>query len=136
MKTIKLILISILLSGFVLVGHAQNQFGSCSAAFLNNKLVVDDYSPKGRCVLSQDTKGFLNVAEAIYEDSKWHQTTPIEFMVAIRDKNTQTLMMYSTEVYQKIELQKVMIQCQKGDHIVLLTLKNKYSLPHNEILVQ
>jgi len=136
MKTLKTIASVILLSSITFLGQGQEHFSSCSAAFLDNKLIVDDYSPRGRSILSQNAQGSLTVAEATFEDNKWYQTALIDFMVAIRDKNTQTLMMYSTEKYQKIDLQRVMAQCQKGDHIVLLTTKNKYALPHNEILVQ
>ena len=127
---------SILLLGIALVSHGQNQFSSCSAAFLDNKLVVDEYSPTGKCTLTQEAKGSLTVAEATYENNQWHQTATIDFMVAIRDKNTKTLMMFSPEIYKKLDIQKVISQCKKGDSIVVLTLKNAYALPHNEILVQ
>ncbi|MEZ4903243.1 MAG: hypothetical protein R2822_16535 [Spirosomataceae bacterium] len=136
MKTLKTLALGILLSSMILPSQGQETFSSCSAAFLDNKLIVDNYSPKGKCVLSHTTQGTLTVAEATFENNQWHQTAPIEFIVAIHDKNTQTLMMHSTEKYQKVDLQKIMAQCQKGDHIVLLTTKDKYALPHNEIVVQ
>jgi hypothetical protein len=56
--------------------------------------------------------------------------------LAIRDENTKTLTMFSGEDFRKIEVQKVLAKCKKGDSIVLLTLEKQYALPHNEILVK
>ncbi len=135
MKTRQRMISVACLVGAALVGHAQSKFSSCSAVFLDNKLVVDDYSPTGKCALTQDVQGTLSVAEATYENNHWHQTASIDFMVAIRDKNSKTLMMFSNEVYQKLDIKHILSKCKKGDAIVLLTLKDTYALPHNEIMI-
>jgi hypothetical protein len=57
------------------------------------------------------------------------------FSVAIKDKQTGTLMLFSKENYAKIDIRKILSRCHKGDSIVILTLNDEYSLPHNEILV-
>lgn len=57
-------------------------------------------------------------------------------MVAIRDKNTHTMVMYSNKTYKELDIRKVLSKCNVGDHIVLLTTDHQYALPHNEILVE
>lgn len=137
MKTVKVLLCSLLLVGTAVLSHGQDAFNSCSAAFLDKVLIVNEYSPEGTCVLPHDAKGTLTAGEAeLLGGRKANITNYIEFMVAIRDKKTKTLMMFSSEVYKKLDIQKVMEKCKKGDSIVILTLNNAYALPHNEILVQ
>ncbi|SFD81284.1 hypothetical protein SAMN05216167_107147 [Spirosoma endophyticum] len=33
------------------IGFGQHPFNNCSAAFLNNKMVVNEYSTQGKCIL-------------------------------------------------------------------------------------
>lgn len=135
MKTLQRMMSVACLVGAALVGYAQSKFSNCSAVFIDNRPVVNDYSPTGKCSLTQDAQGTLSVAEATYENNQWHQTAAIDFMVAIRDKNSKTLTMFSKEVYQKVDIKNVLSKCNKGDAIVLLTLKDSYALPHNEIVI-
>lgn len=136
MKTTKTIFTLFLAFSIGIYANTQDKFTSCSAAFLNNKIIVDKYAPEGKCRLSKNVSGKLIVAEATHENNQWHITNPFEFMIAIRDANTQTLMMYSKELYREIDIAKIMEKCRKGDSIVIMTMNEKYALPHNEILVQ
>ncbi|MCU0338930.1 MAG: hypothetical protein MUE30_03530 [Spirosomaceae bacterium] len=137
MKTTHKVFLNLCLLLSVVVVHAQDSFNSCSAAFLDTKMIVNAYTTEGKCNVSHQVTGKLLVAEVeLFEDGKANITQSIEFMVAIRDQNTKTLMMYSNEVFREVAIEKIMAKCRKGDHIVLLTLSNKYALPHNEILVQ
>ncbi len=117
-------------------GIAQNKFNDCSAIFLNKKMVVDDYSPKGKCLLQAKAKGQLTVCTAVFEDNKWHAVDKIPFRIAIRDGNTKTLLSYSDKTYKDIDINTVLSKCQKGDYILISVIENKYALPHNEILVE
>jgi hypothetical protein len=116
---------------------AQHKYTNCSAAFLNDKMLVDEYSPTGKCSLDSTATGILKVgtAELWPEREKCHITQVLPFMIGIRDYNTRTIMMYSDKVYKKVDIQEVMKKCRKGDFIVLMTMKDEYALPHNEILV-
>lgn len=115
---------------------AQGTFTSCSAAFVDSKMVVDTYSPTGKCLLATTATGDLTVqtVELSAADSK--AIDKIDFKVAIRDKATGTLHLFSNETYRQLPVQRVLASCKKGDHIVLLTLDNRYALPHNEIQVR
>lgn len=133
MKTVKALMGGLLLSGLALVSHGQQV---CSAAFLNNKMVVDEYTPKGKCSLPLTARGELTVATAELSSNESKAVDIVSFKIAIRDENTRTLTMFSGDDFRKIEIQKVLAKCKKGDSIVLLTLEKQYALPHNEILVK
>jgi hypothetical protein len=129
---------SLLSIGFVLLlqtTQAQEPFNNCAAAFLNDKLVVDNYSPDGQCRLAQNATGTLTVCTADLSPERSVPVAKIKFMVAIRDKNTKTMVMYSKDVLQSVDVAKILSKCKAGDSIVLLTLADQYALPHNEILV-
>jgi hypothetical protein len=126
------ILLTILCTHF---GFGQKSFINCSAAFLNGKMLVNEYSPSGKCSVSITEKGDLTVSTVELSSKESKAINPIMFQVAIRDKDTGTLMMVSKEGIQKIEIQKILEKCKKGDFILLLTNSDEYALPHNEILV-
>jgi hypothetical protein len=121
---------------FTLDCSAQKAFTNCSAAFLNDKIIVDEYTDQGKCALPAEATGTLTVCTASLSPEKSVPTGNIKFKIAIRDKATKTLTMFSNETYQQTDIQKVMARCHKGDSIVLLTMDDEYALPHNEILVK
>lgn len=113
----------------------QKSFNNCSAAFLNSKMLVNEYSPSGKCTVSITEKGDLTVSTVELSSTESKAINPIMFQVAIRNKKTGTLTMVSKEQIKKVAIESILSKCKKGDHIVLLTVSRKYSLPHNEILV-
>ncbi len=115
---------------------AQSDFNNCAAAFLDDKMVVDEYSTSGKCSVSIDAKGMLSVSTVDLSPTESKAVDKIRFMLAIRDKNTKTLVMYSSESYKQIAIQKVLSRCKEGDSIVVMTQDMQYALPHHEILVQ
>ena len=115
---------------------AQNKFNNCSAAFLDNKMVVDEYTTTGKCSLPATATGQLTVCTAELSPEKSRPVDAIRFKVAIRDQNTGTLTMFSNETFKRVDIQDIMARCRKGDHIVLITMADEYALPHNEILVK
>lgn len=116
--------------------RAQGSFNSCSAAFVGSKMVVNEYSTKGQCRLLATAKGELSVQTVDLSPTESKAIDKIDFKVAIRDKNTKTLRLYSNETFRQVDVQNVLTKCRKGDHIVLLTVDDRYALPHNEIVVQ
>ncbi len=135
-------MIKVICSALLLIGCAfctpalgQEAFQNCTAAFLDNKIVVDDYSPTGKCSLAATATGKMTVCTADLSPNASVAVDRITFKIAIRDHQSKTLVMFSNENYQQVDIQKVLSKCRKGDHIVLLTLDTRYALPHNEILV-
>ena len=43
---------------------AQNKFNNCSAAFLNNKMIVTEYSTRGKSAVAEKAMGELTVCTA------------------------------------------------------------------------
>lgn len=117
-------------------GFSQTAFNNCAAAFLDNKVVVDQYSPEGKCTLPLNATGDLTVATIDGSETGIFSVDKIKFKVALKDKNTGTLTMFTDENYKRLDVQKVLTRCKKGDSIILLTLDDTYALPHNEIVVQ
>jgi hypothetical protein len=114
---------------------AQGAFQNCTAAFLGSKMVVNEYAPTGKCRLPATATGELTLCTVDLSPAQSKAVDKIDFTVAIRDKDTGTLTMFSGETFRQILVQNVLAKCKKGDHIVLLTLDRRYALPHNEILV-
>lgn len=120
---------------FALSGFSQKPFTNCTAAFLNNQMIVDEYTPMGKCSLADTATGILTVCTADLSPTKSIARDKIRFKIALRDKDTGTLTMFSTETYKTVDIRKVLAGRRKGDHIVLITLDDEYALPHNEILI-
>lgn len=97
---------------------------------------MDEYSPKGKCVLPATATGKLTVCTVDLSPTTSKIVDRIPFRVAIRDKNTKTLLAFSSEEVKQVDVKTVLAKCKKGDHIVLLTVDDTYAMPHNEILVQ
>lgn len=135
MRKIKSIIFALSISLITQIGFGQKSFNNCTAAFLNSRMLVNEYSPAGKCSVSITQKGDLTVSTVELSSTESKAIDPIMFQVAIRNKNTGTLTMISKERIQKIEIQKVLEKCKKGDYIILLTVNDQYALPHNEILV-
>jgi len=115
----------------------KEDFNNCAAAFLDQKMIVDDYSPEGKCVVSSGAHGTLtvrpvtiNAGEAPVPGEK------IKFKVALRGSGDRALMLLSEKTYNEVDIQDILKQCQKGDRIVLLTLEREWALPHHEILIE
>ncbi|AKD55732.1 hypothetical protein [Spirosoma radiotolerans] len=120
------------------VSFAQQKqpFSTCSAAFIDSKMIVNLFQPTGQCRLSPKASGELTVKTIALSSTESKPLNKIPFTVAIRDKATNTLHMYSRKPMCQIPVQRVLANCKKGDNIVLLTVSNRYALPHNEILVK
>ncbi|GAB2586836.1 hypothetical protein [Spirosoma areae] len=136
MKTAAKFTFALLCSLVSTICFSQSSFSSCTAAFLDNKMVVDEYTTKGRCILPSTATGKLTVCTVNLSPTESKIVDKLPFRIAIRDKNTQALLMFSRDDVKQIDVQNVLAKCRKGDHIVLLTVSNQYAMPHNEILVQ
>ncbi len=114
---------------------APKKFNNCAAVYLNNDMLVDDYSAKGKCTISSDAKGTLHIYSVNFSLTNPTPYDQVAFKVAIRNDQTNTMWMFSDETYQQLPLEKILQKCQMGDSIILLTIDSQYSLPHHEIFV-
>lgn len=115
----------------------DNDFNTCAAAFLDNKMIVNEYTTEGKCVLATNVTGELTLRPVIFEEGKeLKMGEKIPFKIAIRGGTSRTLMMFSEKTYKEIDIQKVLKECKKGEYVVLLTTEREWSVPHGEILVE
>ncbi len=124
------------LFSFTICLSAQDRFSNCSAIFVNKKLLVDDYSPSGKCVLNSTASGDLTVNTATFDNNQWLAGKKIAFKIIIRDGLTKTLWSYSGATYEAVGIKEVLSKCKKGDSILISLIKDQYALPHNEILIE
>jgi len=117
-------------------GMAQDAPTTCVAAHVGNRMVVDEYTTKGKCRLATTATGELAVFTVDLSPTENKALDKVDFHVAIRDKETGTLRSFSEKTYRQVPVQQVLARCKPGDHIVLLTVEGRYALPHNEITVQ
>lgn len=115
----------------------QGSFSNCSAAFLGDKMIVNEYSPEGKCMISSTATGMLTVRPVtLFSDKPPIPGKKIRFKVAIRGGESKTLMLFSEKTYKEMDIQKVLKACKKGEYIVLLTLEREWAVPHSEILIE
>ncbi len=103
-------------------------------------MIVEEYSPTAKAKISKDTQGWISAGAVSLGDvskgeKKFEITEKFEFGVAIKDANTGTIILFSPKAYKKIETEKVLAKCKKGDSIIIMTTDNTFALPHNEIVV-
>lgn len=120
--------------------YGQDSFSSCSAVFLNDQMIVEEYSASSKAKISKDAQGWISagavsLGNVSKGEKKFEITEKIEFGVAIKDANSGTIILFSPKEFKKIEAEKVLAKCQKGDSIIIMTTDNTFSLPHNEIVV-
>lgn len=136
MNHLKLIFLTTLLSFGPLTASAQDSFSNCAAAFLDGRLIVDEYSPSGKSVLAASATGTFTVCTASLTETGGTPVDQIEFFVAIRDGNTGTLTMFTKKAVKEMDLVDIMSRCTAGDQLVVITTDEEYALPHNEIIIQ
>ncbi len=136
MNIVKTLLIVAFSAATASTGFAQEHFTNCAAAFLDNKMVVSEYSPAGICEIPKSATGVLTVQTADLSPHASLPTGKLAFKIALRDRNTKTLLSFSDKTYKQVDIQSILAKCQPGDAIVLLTTTNEFALPHQEILVK
>lgn len=109
---------------------------SCSAAFLDEKIIVNEYTDNGWCEISRKATGDLTVQTANLSPENSIPTGKIGFKIAIRNGQTKTLLSFSGKTWKNISIEKILAKCKVGDSIVLIITDDDFALPHNEILVK
>lgn len=115
-------------------GCSTPDYSDCAAILFNGDVLVDEFSPRGRCTIEEKKTGKLNIATVdILTETLMIPKRLLKFHVAIKNMETNTLVLLTTEAVLEIELEDVRKQCGKGDLIIILTDDKKYSLTHHEI---
>ena len=110
-----------------------DNYKDCVAILYKGKMLVDDYSPKGKCKLEQGMTGALTLATVELSDDGAKPIKNIAFKIAIRNSRTNTIWMYSDETTKEVQLEDVLKKCEQNDRIIIMTVDQQYALPHPEI---
>ncbi len=122
----------------ILYANAQNESTgrSCSVVCLNDQWIPVSYNVNAKTAISLNSTGILSVHETLDVENRnlYKRTDFIDFKVGIFKKEFDTMISFSDDTYQKIDVKEVLKQCEKGDQIVILLIdKDRYSLPHYKI---
>ena len=120
-------------SNFVEMASMSPSYSDCAAIFYKGQMLVDQYSPEGKCKIEQGMKGPLTLSAVKLGESMAIPTKTLSFQVAIRNTRTNTLWMYMADPVKEIQLEDILKECERGDRIILLPTNNRYALPHHEI---
>lgn len=116
-------------------GTSAEPYSNCTAIFYKGKMLVDDYSPDGKCRLEEGMSGRIVISTVSLSDFGAKQTGNVGFKVAIRNTKTNTIWSYSDQVLYEINLEDILKKCEAGDNIIFITTNKQHALPHNEIEV-
>lgn len=108
-------------------------YRECAVIFYDGKMLVDEYTPEGKCKVLPRQSGKLSLRTLGSSKTGCRSAELLSFRIAIRNKETNTLWMYSDQIFQEIYLDNVIQECKKGDTILIMTVDKRYSLPHHEI---
>ncbi|HPQ99314.1 MAG: hypothetical protein H6561_03090 [Lewinellaceae bacterium] len=134
---VKLLFISLMLTYHAFTAlNPQERFRSCAAAFLDDQIIVTEYTNNGICEVSSQATGILTVQTADLSPEESMPTGKLKFRLAIQDGETGTIWSYSDKTYKEIPIRDVLGKCRVGDQIVLLTVVDEYALPHSRITVK
>ena len=111
-------------------------FNECAAIFLNDKMVVSDYSPGSKCKVPFNATGNISVSTIELNLNAPFPYQSVGFKVAIHNHRTNTIWLYSEETFQSIDIKSLIDKCGEGDSIILLTVDKNFALPHNTIEIQ
>jgi len=111
----------------------SDNYRNCAAILHNGKVLVNDYSPEGKCRLEMGMRGILTVATVSLSDEGTFPQENITFKVAVKNERTNTIWMYSDQPMQELELKDVLKKCEKGDRLIIMTTDQEFSLPHHEV---
>ncbi|MEM6343586.1 MAG: hypothetical protein AAF927_06880 [Bacteroidota bacterium] len=134
MKKVVMFFYAVLFVNLIL---AQSDFSNCAAVYLNDNMVITEYSPKGISKVSLSDKGSLQLRVVTAPDGNWRVSGSAQaFRVAIRDQKTGTLVMFGDKTYRRLEISEVLRKCKAGDHILILSTNRELGITGAEILVE
>ncbi len=113
----------------------DTDYSDCAAILYNGKMLVDEYSPQGKCKVNVGMKGKLNLYTVTLSDKGGTPKRKLKFHVAILNKNTNNMWMYTKSAVEEIMLEDVLNECKKDDKIIILNVDKSIALTHHEIEV-
>ncbi|MCB0689420.1 MAG: hypothetical protein KDC53_22935 [Saprospiraceae bacterium] len=116
--------------------RAQDKTSKCAAAFIDNQILVDEYTTEGQCIIDHDARGIFAIQTVQITADQCQPTGKIKFYIAIRKSKTNTLLLYTDEPLTEVPIESILSKCHHGDSLLVIVTDNHIALPHHEILIQ
>jgi len=95
----------------------------------NGKPIGERWNTSSELSLMEGARGELTVATVDRKGDNYSPIAPVGFKLGIKNHRTNALWMYSEETFFKIDVQKVLKECEYGDQLIFITVDKKYQLP-------
>jgi hypothetical protein len=107
-----------------------------SIFFDGRRLMGNDLSTDSdKIILEQGMRGTFTVAPVIMNQGVATQGKAVPFRIAIKKKYMRSLWMYSDEVFEEVNFEDIMEECEVGDEIIFIMVNRDYFLQNYEVEV-
>lgn len=85
--------------------------------------------------IKPDAKGVFSLATVSMSEAGTVPVDPVSFRVAIKDAKTQTIWMPTDQVYQDVDLEKLLPFCSNGDELIFMPVDRRFGLLQRTVVV-
>jgi hypothetical protein len=98
---------------------------------MGNDLAMDS----DKITLEAGMRGKFTVAPVVMNGDVATQGVAVPFRIAIKKKSMRSLWMYSEEVFEEVQFEDIMKECEAGDEIIFIMVNRDYFLQNYEVKV-
>ncbi len=98
---------------------------------MGNDLATDT----DKIILEAGMRGTFTVAPVVMNGDVATQGKVVPFRIAIKKKYMRSLWMYSDEVFEEVNFEDIMQECEVGDEIIFIMVDKDYFLQNYEVEV-
>lgn len=107
-----------------------------SIFFEGKRLMGNDLSTDSdKIILEAGMRGKFTVAPVRMNENIATQGTAVPFRIAIKKKFMRSLWMYSDEIFEEVQFEDIMKECEAGDEIIFIMVNRDYFLQNYEVKV-
>lgn len=105
-----------------------------SIFFQGKRLLGNDLTTEAdKITLEQGMRGKLTVAPVIMRGTVATAGEPVPFRIAIKKKTMRSLWMYSDEIFEEVNFEDILEECEAGDEIIFIMVNREYFLQNYEV---
>lgn len=107
-----------------------------SIFFEGKRLMGNDLATDSdKIILEAGMRGKFTVAPVIMNGDTATQGKAVPFRIAIKKKSMRSLWMYSDKVFDEVNFEDIMQECEVGDEIIFIMVNRDYFLQNYEVEV-
>jgi len=105
-----------------------------SIFFEGRRLMGNDLSTDSdKIILEEGMRGTFTVAPVVMNAGVATQGKAVPFRIAIKKKYMRSLWMYSDEIFEEVNFEDIMKECEVGDEIIFIMVNRDYFLQNYEV---